>query len=125
MQYAENEQDLNDINRPIGTFLFVGGSGVGKTETAKALASNLFSSEESLLTIDMSEYQEAHSVSRLIGSPPGYVGHDDGGLLTKPVKQRPYSVVLLDEIDKAHPDVLNILLQVMEEGRLTDSRGRK
>ena len=120
-----NRAGLNDINRPIGTFLFVGGSGVGKTETAKALASTLFSSEASLLTIDMSEYQEAHSVSRLIGSPPGYVGHDDGGLLTKPVKQRPYSVVLLDEIDKAHPDVLNILLQVMEEGRLTDSRGEE
>ena len=120
-----NRAGLNDINRPIGTFLFVGGSGVGKTETAKALATNLFSSEEALLTIDMSEYQEAHSVSRLIGSPPGYVGHDDGGLLTKPVKQRPYSVVLLDEIDKAHPDVLNILLQVMEEGRLTDSRGEE
>lgn len=120
-----NRAGLNDINRPIGTFLFVGGSGVGKTETAKALATNLFSSEDALLTIDMSEYQEAHSVSRLIGSPPGYIGHDDGGLLTKPVKQRPYSVVLLDEIDKAHPDVLNILLQVMEEGRLTDSRGEE
>ena len=120
-----NRAGLNDINRPIGTFLFVGGSGVGKTETAKALATNLFSSEDALLTIDMSEYQEAHSVSRLIGSPPGYIGHDDGGLLTKLVKQRPYSVVLLDEIDKAHPDVLNILLQVMEEGRLTDSRGEE
>ena len=120
-----NRAGLNDLNRPIGTFLFVGGSGVGKTETAKALAASLFSSEEALLAIDMSEYQEAHSISRLIGSPPGYMGHDDGGLLTKSVKQRPYSVVLLDEIDKAHPDVLNILLQVMEEGRLTDSRGEE
>ncbi len=115
---------LKDPKRPSGSFIFLGPSGVGKTELSKALAEFLFGSEESLITFDMSEYMEKHSVSRLVGSPPGYVGFDEGGQLTKAVRQRPYSVVLFDEIEKAHPDVFNILLQILEEGRLTDSQGR-
>jgi ATP-dependent Clp protease ATP-binding subunit ClpC len=115
---------LRDTRRPVGSFLFLGPTGVGKTETAKALAGFLFSDETALVTIDMSEYQEKHTLSRLIGAPPGYVGHDEPGQLTEAVRRRPYSVVLLDEIEKAHPDVFNILLQVLEEGRLTDATGR-
>ena len=110
--------------RPAGSFIFLGPSGVGKTELSKALAEFLFNSEDALISFDMSEYMEKHSVSRLVGSPPGYVGYDEGGQLTKAVRQRPYSVVLFDEIEKAHPDVFNILLQILEEGRLTDSQGR-
>ena len=115
---------LKDPNRPAGSFIFLGPSGVGKTELSKALAEFLFSSEDALISFDMSEYMEKHSVSRLVGSPPGYVGFDEGGQLTKAVRQRPYSVVLFDEIEKAHPDVFNILLQILEEGRLTDAQGR-
>ncbi len=115
---------LKDPKRPAGSFIFLGPSGVGKTELSKALAEFLFNSEDALLTFDMSEYMEKHSVSRLVGSPPGYVGFDDGGQLTKAVRQKPYSVVLFDEIEKAHPDVFNILLQILEEGRLTDAQGR-
>ena len=115
---------LKDPKRPAGSFIFLGPSGVGKTELSKALAEFLFNSEDALLSFDMSEYMEKHSVSRLVGSPPGYVGFDEGGQLTKAVRQRPYSVVLFDEIEKAHPDVFNILLQILEEGRLTDAQGR-
>ena len=115
---------LKDPKRPSGSFIFLGPSGVGKTELSKALAEFLFGTEDALITFDMSEYMEKHSVSRLVGSPPGYVGFDEGGQLTKAVRQRPYSVVLFDEIEKAHPDVFNILLQILEEGRLTDSQGR-
>ena len=115
---------LKDPHRPAGSFIFLGPSGVGKTELSKALAEFLFNSEEALISFDMSEYMEKHSVSRLVGSPPGYVGFDEGGQLTKAVRQRPYSVVLFDEIEKAHPDVFNILLQILEEGRLTDAQGR-
>ncbi len=115
---------LKDPKRPAGSFIFLGPSGVGKTELSKALAEFLFNSEEALLSFDMSEYMEKHTVSRLVGSPPGYVGFDEGGQLTKAVRQRPYSVVLFDEIEKAHPDVFNILLQILEEGRLTDAQGR-
>lgn len=115
---------LKDPKRPAGSFIFLGPSGVGKTELSKALAEFLFNSEDALLSFDMSEYMEKHAVSRLIGSPPGYVGFDEGGQLTKAVRQRPYSVVLFDEIEKAHPDVFNILLQILEEGRLTDAQGR-
>ena len=115
---------LKDPRRPAGSFIFLGPSGVGKTELSKALAEFLFNSEDALLSFDMSEYMEKHSVSRLVGSPPGYVGFDEGGQLTKAVRQRPYSVVLFDEIEKAHPDVFNILLQILEEGRLTDAQGR-
>ncbi len=115
---------LKDPRRPAGSFIFLGPSGVGKTELSKALAEFLFNSEEALISFDMSEYMEKHSVSRLVGSPPGYVGFDEGGQLTKAVRQRPYSVVLFDEIEKAHPDVFNILLQILEEGRLTDAQGR-
>ena len=115
---------LKDLKRPAGSFIFLGPSGVGKTELSKALAEFLFNSEDALISFDMSEYMEKHSVSRLVGSPPGYVGYDEGGQLTKAVRQRPYSVVLFDEIEKAHPDVFNILLQILEEGRLTDSQGR-
>jgi ATP-dependent Clp protease ATP-binding subunit ClpB len=114
-----------DENRPLGSFLFLGPTGVGKTETARALAAFLFGSEESLVRIDMSEYMEKHSVSKMIGAPPGYIGHDDSGQISEAVRRRPYSVVLIDEIEKAHPDVFNILLQVLEDGRLTDSKGRK
>ncbi len=115
---------LQDPNRPIGTFLFMGPTGVGKTELARALAEFMFDSEEALLRVDMSEYMEKHSVARLVGAPPGYVGYDEGGQLTEAVRRRPYSVVLLDEIEKAHPDVFGVLLQVMDDGRLTDGQGR-
>jgi ATP-dependent Clp protease ATP-binding subunit ClpB len=115
---------LQDENRPIGSFIFLGPTGVGKTELAKALAEVLFNDDKAITRIDMSEYQERHSVSRLVGAPPGYVGYDEGGQLTEAVRQRPYSIILLDEIEKAHPDTFNILLQVLDDGRLTDNRGR-
>jgi ATP-dependent Clp protease ATP-binding subunit ClpB len=115
---------LQDPNRPIGTFLFIGPTGVGKTELARALAEFMFDTEQAMIRIDMSEYMEKHAVSRLVGAPPGYIGYDEGGQLTEAVRRRPYSVVLLDEIEKAHPDVFNILLQVMDDGRLTDGHGR-
>ena len=115
---------LKDPKRPMGSFIFLGPSGVGKTEMAKALAEYLFDDERSLIQLDMSEYMEKHTVSRLIGSPPGYIGHDEGGQLTEAVRRRPYSVVLFDEVEKAHPDVFNVLLQLLEEGQLTDSQGR-
>lgn len=115
---------LQDPNRPLGSFLFLGPTGVGKTELAKALAENLFDSEDHMVRIDMSEYMEKHSVSRLVGAPPGYVGYEEGGQLTEAVRRNPYTIVLLDEIEKAHPDVFNILLQVLDDGRLTDSKGR-
>ena len=116
---------LKDPNKPIGTFMFLGPTGVGKTQLAKVLAKYLFDSEDSLIRIDMSEYMEKFAVSRLIGAPPGYVGHDEGGQLTEKVRRKPYSVVLLDEIEKAHPEVFNLLLQVLDDGQLTDSLGRK
>ncbi|TVQ27422.1 MAG: ATP-dependent chaperone ClpB [Spirochaetaceae bacterium] len=119
-----NKSGLSDANRPTGTFMFIGPTGVGKTELAKTLAEFLFSDERALTRIDMSEYMEKHSVSRLIGAPPGYVGYDQGGQLTEVVRRRPYSVVLFDEIEKAHPDVFNVLLQLLDEGRLTDGQGR-
>ena len=115
---------LSDPNRPIGSFLFLGPTGVGKTELARALAEFLFDDERAMVRIDMSEYGEKHTVSRLVGAPPGYVGYDEGGQLTEAVRRRPYAVVLLDELEKAHPDVFNILLQVLEDGRLTDGQGR-
>ncbi|MEE0663895.1 MAG: AAA family ATPase, partial [Collinsella bouchesdurhonensis] len=116
---------ISDPNRPIGSFLFLGPTGVGKTELAKALAESLFDDERSMVRIDMTEYMEKFSVSRLIGAPPGYVGYDEGGQLTEAVRRRPYSVILLDEMEKAHPDVFNILLQVLDDGRLTDGQGRQ
>jgi ATP-dependent Clp protease ATP-binding subunit ClpB len=115
---------LSDPNKPLGSFLFVGPTGVGKTELAKALAGYLFDDEKMMIRIDMSEYMEKHSVARLIGAPPGYVGYDEGGQLTEAVRRRPYSVVLFDEVEKAHGDVFNVLLQVLDDGRLTDSQGR-
>ena len=115
---------LQDPNRPIGSFMFLGPTGVGKTELTKALASFLFDDETAMVRIDMSEYMEKHSVARLIGAPPGYVGYDEGGALTEAVRRRPYQVVLFDEIEKAHPDVFNVLLQVLDDGRLTDGQGR-
>jgi len=115
---------LQDKRKPIGSFIFLGTTGVGKTELAKALADYLFNDEHAMIRIDMSEYQERHAVSRLIGAPPGYVGYDEGGQLTEAVRRKPYSVILLDEIEKAHPDVFNILLQVLDDGRLTDNKGR-
>lgn len=120
-----NRAGLSDPNRPIGSFLFLGPTGVGKTELAKALAEYLFDSEKAMVRIDMSEYMEKFSVQRLIGAPPGYVGYDEGGQLTEAVRRRPYSVILLDEMEKAHPDVFNILLQVLDDGRLTDGQGRQ
>jgi ATP-dependent Clp protease ATP-binding subunit ClpB len=115
---------LQDPKRPIGSFIFLGTTGVGKTELAKALAEFLFNNENNMVRIDMSEYQERHTVSRLVGAPPGYVGYEESGQLTEAVRRKPYSVVLLDEIEKAHPDVFNILLQVLDDGRLTDNKGR-
>jgi ATP-dependent Clp protease ATP-binding subunit ClpB len=115
---------LSDPNRPIGSFLFLGPTGVGKTELARTLADFLFDDERAMVRIDMSEYMEKHSVSRLVGAPPGYVGYDEGGQLTEAVRRRPYAVVLLDEVEKAHPDVFNVLLQLMDDGRLTDGQGR-
>ncbi|MEI7983277.1 MAG: AAA family ATPase, partial [Bacteroidota bacterium] len=115
---------LQDHKRPIGSFIFLGTTGVGKTELAKALAEFLFNNESSMVRIDMSEYQERHTVSRLIGAPPGYVGYEESGQLTEAVRRKPFAVVLLDEIEKAHPDVFNILLQVLDDGRLTDNKGR-
>jgi ATP-dependent Clp protease ATP-binding subunit ClpB len=115
---------MQDPNRPIGSFIFLGPTGVGKTETARALAEFLFDNEEAMVRIDMSEYMEKHAVSRLIGAPPGYVGYEEGGQLTEAVRRRPYSVVLFDEIEKAHPDVFNVLLQILDDGRVTDSQGR-
>ena len=115
---------LKDPKRPVGSFIFLGPTGVGKTELARALAESIFGDEDAMIRVDMSEYMEKHSTSRLVGSPPGYVGYDEGGQLTEKVRRKPYSVVLLDEIEKAHPDVFNILLQVLEDGRLTDSKGR-
>jgi ATP-dependent Clp protease ATP-binding subunit ClpB len=115
---------ISDPHRPTGSFLFLGPTGVGKTELAKSLADFLFDDERAIVRIDMSEYSEKHSVSRLVGAPPGYVGYDEGGQLTEAVRRRPYSVVLLDEVEKAHPEVFNILLQVLDDGRLTDGQGR-
>ena len=115
---------IHDPNRPIGSFLFLGPTGVGKTELAKTLAQALFDDEKNLVRIDMSEYMEKYSVSRLIGAPPGYVGYEEGGQLTEAVRRKPYSVILFDEIEKAHPDVFNVLLQVLDDGRITDSQGR-
>ena len=115
---------IKDPQRPIGSFLFLGPTGVGKTELAKTLAESLFDSENNVVRIDMSEYMEKHSVARLLGAPPGYVGYEEGGQLTEAVRRKPYSVILFDEIEKAHPDVFNVLLQLMDEGRLTDSQGR-
>ena len=115
---------LGDPDKPIGSFIFLGPTGVGKTELAKALAEFLFDTEKAMVRIDMSEYMEKHTVSRLIGAPPGYVGYDEGGQLTEAVRRRPYSVLLLDEIEKAHTDVFNVLLQLLDDGRLTDGQGR-
>ncbi|TOE99101.1 AAA family ATPase, partial [Vibrio parahaemolyticus] len=115
---------LSDPNRPIGSFLFLGPTGVGKTELCKTLASFMFDSEDAMVRIDMSEFMEKHSVARLVGAPPGYVGYEEGGYLTEAVRRKPYSVILLDEVEKAHPDVFNILLQVLDDGRLTDGQGR-
>ena len=115
---------IQDPDRPIGSFLFLGPTGVGKTELAKTLAATLFDDERNLVRIDMSEYMEKYSVSRLIGAPPGYVGYEEGGQLTEAVRRKPYSVVLFDEVEKAHPDVFNVLLQVLDDGRITDSQGR-
>ena len=115
---------IKDPSKPIGSFLFLGPTGVGKTELAKALAASLFDDENNMVRIDMSEYMEKYSVSRLIGAPPGYVGYEEGGQLTEAVRRKPYSVVLFDEVEKAHPDVFNVLLQVLDDGRITDSQGR-
>jgi ATP-dependent Clp protease ATP-binding subunit ClpB len=115
---------LQDPNRPIGSFIFLGPTGVGKTETARALAEFLFDDEHSMIRLDMSEYMEKHAVARMIGAPPGYVGYEEGGQLTEAIRRRPYAVVLFDEIEKAHPDVFNVLLQILDDGRLTDAKGR-
>jgi ATP-dependent Clp protease ATP-binding subunit ClpC len=120
-----NRAGLKDPNKPIGSFIFLGQTGVGKTQLAKVLAKELFDSEESLIRIDMSEYMEKFAISRLIGSPPGYVGYEEGGQLTEKVRRKPYAVILLDEVEKAHPDVFNMMLQVLDDGYLTDSLGRK
>jgi ATP-dependent Clp protease ATP-binding subunit ClpB len=119
-----NRAGLSDPNRPIGSFIFLGPSGVGKTELVRALAEYLFDDEKALIRVDMSEYMEKHAVARMIGAPPGYVGYDEGGQLTEQVRRRPYSVVLFDEIEKAHPDVFNSMLQILDDGRLTDGQGR-
>jgi ATP-dependent Clp protease ATP-binding subunit ClpB len=119
-----NRAGLSDPNRPIGSFIFLGPTGVGKTELARALAEFLFDDEKAMVRIDMSEYMEKHAVSRMIGAPPGYVGYEEGGQLTEHVRRKPYSVVLFDEIEKAHPDVFNAMLQILEDGRLTDGQGR-
>src|SRR4029453_13030759 len=116
---------IRDPRRPIGSFIFLGPTGVGKTELAKALAASLFDSENAMIRLDMSEYQEPHTVARLLGAPPGYIGYDEGGQLTEAVRRKPYSVVLFDEVEKAHPDIFNPLLQVFDDGRLTDAQGRK
>ena len=116
---------LNDPNRPIGSFLFLGPTGVGKTELSKALAESIFDNESAMIRLDMSEYMEPHSISKIIGAPPGYVGFDNGGKLTEKVRRKPYSLILFDEIEKAHQDVMNLLLQILEDGRLTDSQGRE
>jgi ATP-dependent Clp protease ATP-binding subunit ClpC len=116
---------LKDPRRPIGSFIFLGPTGVGKTELTKALAEFMFGSEDALLQLDMSEFMERHNVARLVGAPPGYVGYDDAGQLTETIRRRPYSIVVLDEIEKAHPEAFNMLLQIMEEGQLSDARGRK
>ncbi len=121
---APRARRLQDPNRPIGSFMFLGPTGVGKTELTKALANFIFDDETAMVRIDMSEYMEKHSVARLIGAPPGYVGYEEGGALTEAVRRRPYQVVLFDEIEKAHPDVFNVLLQVLDDGRLTDGQGR-
>src|SRR5687767_1229248 len=115
---------LQDPNRPIGSFIFLGPTGVGKTETARALAEFLFDDERAMVRLDMSEYMEKHAVARMIGAPPGYVGYEEGGQLTEAVRRRPYTVILFDEIEKAHSDVFNVLLQILDDGRLTDSKGR-
>ncbi len=115
---------LQDPNRPIGSFLFLGPTGVGKTELCKAIAAFLFDDDQAMVRIDMSEFMEKHSVARLIGAPPGYVGYEEGGVLTEAVRRRPYQVILFDEVEKAHPDVFNVLLQVLDDGRLTDGQGR-
>ena len=115
---------IKDPRRPIGSFIFLGPTGVGKTELSRALAQALFDSEDNMVRLDMSEYQERHTVSRLMGAPPGYVGYEEGGQLTEAVRRKPYSVVLFDEIEKAHPDVFNTLLQILDDGRLTDAQGR-
>src|SRR5256885_4399024 len=115
---------LQDPNRPIGSFLFLGPTGVGKTELTKALAEFLFDDDTAMVRVDMSEFMEKHSVARLIGAPPGYVGYEEGGVLTEAVRRRPYQVILFDEVEKAHPDVFNVLLQVLDDGRLTDGQGR-
>jgi ATP-dependent Clp protease ATP-binding subunit ClpB len=115
---------IADETKPVGTFLFLGPTGVGKTELSKALAETLFDSEDAMIRIDMSEFMEKHSVARLIGAPPGYIGYEEGGKLTEPVRRRPYSIILFDEIEKAHPDVFNVMLQIFDDGRLTDGQGR-
>ena len=116
---------MKDPKRPIGSFIFLGPTGVGKTELARALAESMFGEEDAMIRVDMSEFMEKHAVSRLVGAPPGYVGHDEGGQLTEKVRRKPYSVILFDEIEKAHPDVFNILLQVLDDGHLTDTKGRQ
>src|SRR5690606_32629564 len=122
--FRRSRSGLADPDRPLGSFLFLGPTGVGKTELARALAAFLFDDERALVRIDMGEYQEKHTVARLIGAPPGYVGYDEGGQLTETVRRRPYAVILLDEVEKAHPDVFNVLLQLLDDGRLTDGQGR-
>jgi ATP-dependent Clp protease ATP-binding subunit ClpB len=120
-----SKADINDPEKPIGSFMFLGPTGVGKTEVARVLAKTLFDSEKQMIRLDMSEYMEKHSVSKLIGSPPGYVGFENGGQLTEKIRRQPYSIVLFDEIEKAHPDVLNVLLQILDDGQITDSKGKK